>query len=168
MRSLILCTLVLLAGALAADELKSQYITLDNTKLLAKPAAFSKTMKTLNDKYKSDNVVWLAINSSNYVTNDQDQKWAAEQGITYPILNDAPGTVGHLYGATNTPQMFIIGRDGVLLYKGGIDNDRGGKKEGADKINYVDQGLSEIMAGKPVSVPESEPYGCTVKYKGVH
>jgi hypothetical protein len=47
MRSLILCTLVLLAGALAADELKSQYITLDNTKLLAKPAAFSKTMKTL-------------------------------------------------------------------------------------------------------------------------
>jgi hypothetical protein len=76
--------------------------------------------------------------------------------------------VGHLYGATNTPQMFIIGRDGVLLYKGGIDNDRGGKKEGADKINYVDQGLSEIMAGKPVSVPESEPYGCSVKYKGVH
>jgi peroxiredoxin len=124
----------------------------------------AKTMTTLHDKYKSKNVVWLAINSSNYVTNHIDQKWASEQGITYPILNDAPGDVGRLYGATNTPQMFVIGTDGTLLYKGAIDNDRNGDLE-TGKINYVDQAVTEILASKPVSVPETKPYGCTVKYK---
>ena len=122
------------------------------------------TMTNLAAKYQPQNVAWLAINSTHDVTNDQDKTWATEQGISYPILNDASGTVGHEYGATNTPDMYVIGKDGTLLYKGAIDNDRDGDKTGADKINYVDQALGEILAGKPVSVPMTKPYGCTVHY----
>jgi peroxiredoxin len=121
------------------------------------------TMTTLAAKYQPQNVVWVAINSTHDVTNADDKTWATEQGISYPILNDSAGNVGHSYGATNTPEMYIISKDGTLLYKGAIDNDRDGDK-GSAKINYVDQALSEILAGKPVSVPLTKPYGCTVHY----
>ncbi|HTW95381.1 MAG TPA: thioredoxin family protein [Tepidisphaeraceae bacterium] len=122
-----------------------------------------KTMTTLAGKYKSDDVVWLAIDSSSFVTDADLKSWAGQEQIPYPILNDAKGTVGHAYDATNTPEMFIIGKDGNLLYEGAIDNDRDNDK-GADRVNYVKQALSQILAGKSVTVTQTKPYGCTVKY----
>jgi peroxiredoxin len=120
------------------------------------------TMTNLAAKYQPQNVQWIAINSSHTVTNDFDKQWASQQNIPYPILNDASGSTGHAFGATNTPDMFVIGADGKLAYKGAIDNDRDETK--TKPINYVDQALSEMLAGKPVSVPVTTPYGCTVKY----
>jgi peroxiredoxin len=120
------------------------------------------TMTDLAAKYQSKGVQWVAINSSHDITNAQDKQWATQQNIPYPILNDASGAVGHSFGATNTPDMFVIGKDGNLLYKGAIDNDPDGTA--TDKINYVDRVLSETLAGKPVSIPQTKAYGCTVKY----
>jgi peroxiredoxin len=124
----------------------------------------AKTMLTLYSQFQDKGVVWLAINSSNFATNDSDKQWAAEQNISYPVLNDASGATGHAYHATNTPDMYIVGTDGTLLYQGGIDNDPHGDMT-SGKINYVHQALDEILAGKSVSVPETKPYGCSVKYK---
>ena len=123
-----------------------------------------KTMQTLDSEYKDKNVVWFAINSSYFATNDTNKQWAVDQNISYPILNDSSGATGHAYHATNTPNMFIIGTNGVLLYEGAIDNDPEGEKTN-DKINYVRQALDEILAGKSVSDPQTKPYGCSVKYK---
>jgi peroxiredoxin len=123
-----------------------------------------KTMQTLASQYQAKNVVWLAINSSNFATNDSNKEWAESQSISYPILNDSSGSTGRAYHATNTPEMYIIGTDGTLLYQGAIDNDPAGEKTG-DKINYVHQSLDEILAGKSVSTPQTKPYGCSVKYK---
>jgi peroxiredoxin len=120
------------------------------------------TMTNLAAKYAPQGVTWLAVNSSHDVTNDFNKKWATDQKISYPILNDASGATGHAYGATNTPNMFIIGKDGTLLYKGAIDNNP--NDDQTSPINYVDRALSETLAGKPVSIPMTTPYGCTVKY----
>jgi peroxiredoxin len=120
------------------------------------------TMTNLAAKYKGDGVEWIAINSSHDDTIAANKTWATQQSISYPILDDASGAIGHAYGATNTPNMYIINKDGKLVYKGAIDNDPNGDR--ADKINYVDRALTEILADKSVSVPETKPYGCTVKY----
>jgi peroxiredoxin len=121
-------------------------------------------MQTLASQYQDKNVVWFAINSGSTATNETDKQWATEQNIAYPVLNDAAGGTGHAYGATNTPELYIVSTDGTLLYQGGIDNDPEGEKT-TDKINYVHQALEEILSGKSVSVPQSKPYGCGVKYK---
>jgi peroxiredoxin len=123
-----------------------------------------KTMQTLSDQYKDKGVAWLAINSSFFATDDQDKQWVTGQSISYPVLNDSSGGAGHAYNATNTPDMFIVGADGKVAYEGAIDNDPTDEKTG-DKINYVHQALDEILAGKSVSVPQTKPYGCNVKYK---
>jgi peroxiredoxin len=120
------------------------------------------TMNSLASKYAAKDVVWLAINSTNGKTNDSNKAAAAEWKIDRPILNDSTGQVGHLYGAKTTPHMYIINKDGTLAYMGGIDNDDRGNK--ADRVNYVDKALSELLAGNSVSEPQSRPYGCSVKY----
>ena len=122
----------------------------------------AKTMENLADKYKSKDVVWLAINSSSSATNEIDKKTVETFSLSYPVLNDSAGSVGRAYGAKTTPHMFIIDKEGKLAYKGGIDNDPQGTK--ANRTNYVAQALDELLAGKPVSTPETKPYGCSVKY----
>ena len=124
----------------------------------------ARTMLNLYGEYKGKDVAWLAINSTNYDGNKNNLDWANQQGIAYPVLNDASGQVGHAYHATNTPNMFIVDKNGVLAYRGAIDNDPQGDMT-SGKINYVNQALTEMLAGKPVSVPETKAYGCSVKYK---
>ena len=87
----------------------------------------------------------------------------ASRGIKKNMAVIVPeGIVGRAYGAKTTPHMFIVAADGVVVYAGGIDDDRSADVLG--KINHVAQALGEILAGKAVSVPESQPYGCSVKY----
>jgi peroxiredoxin len=124
----------------------------------------AKTMQTLAAQYKGKDVTWLAINSTAGTTNDSDKQWATQQSIAYPVLNDVDTHVGKAYHATNTPEMFIINKDGVLVYKGAIDNDPDGDKSN-DKVNYVQKALDQILAGQPVSQPETKAYGCHVSYR---
>lgn len=124
-----------------------------------------KTMKTLSEKYGKE-VVWLGINSTHYMTAKDNSKWVSENNLNYPVLDDSEGKVGKLYDAKTTPHMYILdtGKSSVL-YEGAIDDDPRGNKKPEERTNYVDNALSEIASGKKVSVSESKPYGCSVKYK---
>ena len=126
--------------------------------------ANAKTMTNLIGKYGSQNVVWLGINSTHYADNAANAKWIDKHSLPHAILNDQSGTVGRAYGARTTPHMYIIDPSGKLVYAGGIDDDQGGSK-GATAVNYVDKALAELTSGKSVSLPETKPYGCSVKYK---
>lgn len=120
------------------------------------------TMRSLAQKYQG-RVVWLGINSTNYMDSAANAKWIAERSLPYPVLDDHTGAVGHAYNAKTTPHMYVIDTTGKLVYAGAIDDDNAGTK-GASAVNYVDAALAEITAGKPVSVAETKPYGCSVKY----
>jgi len=121
------------------------------------------TMVELASKYQDKNVVWLAINSTSHATEEANKEFARQHGLPYPILDDRAGVVGQAYGAKTTPHMYIIDTEGNIAYQGAIDNaPRGRKKEGL--VNYVDQALAELTAGKSVTTTDTMPYGCSVKY----
>jgi len=121
------------------------------------------TMTKLAGQYAPQGVVWFAVNSTAHLPREQDA-WAREAfKLPYQILDDRAGRVGRAYGAKTTPHMFVISADGRLAYAGAIDNDPSGAG-GAGVVNYVGQALGELLAGKPVSVPETKSYGCSVKY----
>ncbi|HYU32426.1 MAG TPA: redoxin family protein [Thermoanaerobaculia bacterium] len=129
--------------------------------------AREKTMSELNKKYGQ--VVWLGINSTN--PNSRDYMQPAEQlaydqknGITYPVLYDETGQVGRAYDAKTTPHMFIIDGNGKIVYNGAIDDDPSGRKARAERVNYVDGGLSSEMTHKAVDPATTKPYGCSIKY----
>lgn len=129
-------------------------------------------LKDLSDKHVADGqLVWLAINSGaegrqGYGV-DVNRAGVKQFGIEYPVLQDTTGAVGKAYGATNTPHLYIIDKQGVLVYAGAIDNSPDGEGEspqGGTLVNYVTQALTEMAAGKPVSVSKTKAYGCSVKY----
>jgi peroxiredoxin len=123
------------------------------------------TMKKLTSAYDDSKVVWLTINSTNYMDREANAVFATKEGIDWPLLVDQSGLVGHAYGAQTTPHMFIIDREGIVVYDGAIDSDPRGDKKAADRTNYVANALDEVLAGSAVSTPETKPYGCSVKYK---
>src|SRR5262249_13821552 len=82
--------------------------------------------------------------------------------IDSQILIDADGSVAKSYGSKNTPTMFIINADGVLAYRGAIDDDNSTNNNA--KTNYVKNALEQIIKGETVTTSETKPYGCFVKY----
>jgi peroxiredoxin len=123
------------------------------------------TMKDLSSAYSDNGVVWLTINSTNSMDAAANAAFAENEGITWPILVDQDGSVGHAYGAATTPHMFVIDATGTVVYEGAIDDDPRGNMDAGARTNYVAQALDELAAGEAVSTPETKPYGCSVKYK---
>lgn len=122
-------------------------------------------------RHAKHGVVWLAINSGAAGKQGSDPKdniaavktWS----LAHPVLRDPTGATGKAYGATNTPQMFVIDSKGVLVYAGGIDNSPDAERkspEGGKLVNYVDAALADLAAKRAVRTPTSKPYGCSVKY----
>jgi peroxiredoxin len=117
-------------------------------------------------------VVWLAINSAGPGRQgygvEANREGAQRLKLEHPILLDESGRVGHLYGAAHTPHMYVIDKNGVLIYRGAIDNSPDGEGESPQSgklVNYVDSALASLGAGRPVAVAETEAYGCSVKYQ---
>jgi peroxiredoxin len=122
------------------------------------------TMADLATRYGEKGVVWLAINSTNYMGQKDNAKWVETYKLPYPILDDHDGAVGHAYSAKTSPHMYVIDASGNIVYQGAIDDDPRGSKPPAERTQYVAKALDELLAGQPVSVAESKPYGCSVKY----
>jgi peroxiredoxin len=130
--------------------------------------AREKTMTELARQHGE--VVWLGINSTSPKSRDfmkpaEHAAYDQQYGITYPVLYDESGQVGHAYGARTTPHMFIVGPDGKIAYNGAIDDDPPGRKTKADRLNYVGQGLNAEKGGKTPDPATTKPYGCSVKYE---
>lgn len=131
----------------------------------------SMNMQRLQATYALKGVVWLSIDSSalgkqGHLTPKQAQAFVQQQHMAATAaLLDPDGAVGRLYGAKTTPHMFIIDPKGILIYAGAIDDrPSADPKDANDARNYVQRALDEAMAGAPVSIAETTPYGCSVKY----
>ena len=131
----------------------------------------SGNMQNLQKEWTAKGVVWFTIISSapgqqGYVTAEQENAYLGKMHAspTAAIL-DPEGSIGHLYSAKTTPQIVIVDPAGKLVYDGAIDD-----KPSPDPSdipgsrNYANLALTELLGGKQVSVPVSQPYGCSVKY----
>ena len=119
----------------------------------------------------ADGVVWLAVNSGAPGKQGAgiEKSRAGKQsfGLDHPILIDESGAVGKLYGAKRTPHLYVIDAEGVLVYRGAVDNSpdgEGASPKGGTLVRYVPQAIEAVRAKKPVEVAETEAYGCSVKY----
>ena len=129
------------------------------------------SLKDTAARQMAQGIVWLGVDSAaagkQGFAPDDIRDGARRFGLTHPILRDESGAVGHTYGATNTPHMFVIDTKGVLAYAGAIDNSPDGEGEspqGGALVNYVDEAIADIAAGRPVRTPRTKAYGCSVKY----
>ena len=127
--------------------------------------------QAMQKEYTSRGVIWLSVVSSGpgrqgYTTAKKADDVAREKGaVPTAIIRDTAGALGRLYGARNTPQYAIIDPEGVLRYVGAIDNrPSASAKDIAASTNYVRAALDSGLAGRPIAVAHTQPYGCEVKY----
>lgn len=128
-------------------------------------------MQALQKKYTAKNVVWLSVISSapgkqGHVNIEEAKADAKKNNAgASDIILDADGKIGMLYGAKTTPHMYVINKEGILVYQGAIDDKPDADKESvAGAKNYVAEALDSVLAGKPVIQATTKSYGCGVKY----
>jgi len=131
----------------------------------------SGNMQKLQADAAAKGVVWLSICSSapgkqgHAAPADALKACSEKNSAATAYLIDESGATGHAYRAKRTPEMYVINADGILVYHGAIDD-----KKSADPAdiatakNLVAAAIDETVAGKPVSIPETEAYGCSIKY----
>ncbi len=131
----------------------------------------SGNMQKVQADAKAKGAVWISINSSakgkqGYTDSKQALDIAKEQkSVADHIVLDPSGAIGKSYEAKTTPHMFVIGKDGKIGYMGAIDD-----KPSADTAdikgakNYVTAAVAELIDGKAVTLANTKPYGCGVKY----
>jgi peroxiredoxin len=132
----------------------------------------SGNMQRLQKEWTAKGVVWFTVISSapgtqGYVTPTQENDYLKQMNaVPTAVLMDPGGTLGQLYAAKTTPHMYVIDPNGVLIYNGAIDDHpTSDQADIASSKNYVSNALTEALAGKPVTDPATQPYGCSVKYK---
>jgi peroxiredoxin len=127
-------------------------------------------MQDLQKDLAAKGVVWLLVNSVNpknfsHRTPAQAQKEIADEKMDVTAwIDDSSGAVGHLYGMQTTPHMFVIAKDGTLVYDGAIDDKADPSHDPKTADNYVSDAVNDLLAGKPIAVSQTKPYGCGVKY----
>jgi peroxiredoxin len=117
--------------------------------------------------------VWLTINSSaegrpGHLNASNAKEVQTALGLSSTaLLLDPEGTVGMAYGARTTPHLFVIDAQGTLAYAGAIDSAPSTDPDDIAKAtNYVTEAITALKSGKKVTTSSTDPYGCSVKYKG--
>jgi peroxiredoxin len=136
-------------------------------------------LKDMAARVARPDLVWLSINSGAPGKQghgvERNKQARAEYAIQNAVLLDESGTVGRAYGAQKTPHLFVIDKNGVLVYRGGVDNAPMGEVDPArplppgaapgSGVNYVDAALDDLAHGRAVRLPDTPAYGCAVKYE---
>ncbi len=120
-------------------------------------------------RFKDKGVAFIGINSNSENTYQEDDfdnmvKRMNEQRFPWVYVRDKSQDVARAYGALRTPHFFVFNKERRLVYTGrGVDNPRNTAEM---TTNDLERALEEIVAGKPVSIPLTNPIGCNVKWEG--
>jgi peroxiredoxin len=118
--------------------------------------------------YADKGVTLVGITSNDPVKFPEDSfentaKWAKEKGYNFPYLYDEDQSVARAYGAERTPEVFVFDEKRILRYHGRIDDNHEDPTQ--VKTHYLRDALDALLAGKPVPIAETQPVGCTIKWK---
>lgn len=96
-------------------------------------------------------------------TPDELRAAARQHGWTAPIQVTAAVDVAHALRAARTTECFVLDREGVLRYRGAIDDQYGqGYRRAAPRRRLLDDALTAVLAGEPVAVPATTAPGCVL------
>jgi peroxiredoxin len=123
--------------------------------------AYNDRMRQMADDYAKKGVLFVGINSNKSEPEDEVKAHAKEHKWAFTLVKDPGNKVADLYDAKRTPEIYVVGSDGKLLYHGRIDENY----EEPTKVTSPDlkNALDQILAGQPVSKAETKAFGCTIK-----
>jgi len=119
------------------------------------------SVSALAKEFEGKDVVFLGINSNAGVTAAQMKDYSASAGIPYAVLIDTNNVYADAVGASRTPEIYVIDKDGKLAFHGAYDDRKEPEKTGG--TNYTKLAVEAVLAGKPVEKAEVSAWGCGIK-----
>jgi peroxiredoxin len=122
--------------------------------------AYNARMAALAKEYLAKGFAFVGINSNKEEAAPEIATHAKEHGFDFPILKDANNVVADLYGASVTPEAYVVDAKGILRYHGRIDDSM---KESDVTTRDLRTVLDTMIAGQEITKAESKAFGCTIK-----
>jgi peroxiredoxin len=117
-------------------------------------------MENLFKEYSQKEIAFLGLNSNKVESVERIKEHAKEKGLTFTILKDEKNIIADKFGASFTPEVYILNGDFNIMYHGRVDNAR---DESEVVTKDLENALNEILAGKEVSKKETKAFGCSIK-----
>jgi peroxiredoxin len=116
--------------------------------------SYNELLKSMTTEYGRKGVLFLAVHSDRWETDDDIRAHAAKFGYVFPVIRDPDGRVATLLNARRTPEVFLMDGDGKLRYHGRI----------AAKIGTPDlrNAIDALLAGRPINPAETKAFGCSI------
>ena len=123
--------------------------------------AYNTRIAAFGREYAAKGIPLVGINSNKTEPATEVKEHAEKHGFTFPVLKDDGNKIADAYGATKTPEVFVLDPKRNLLYHGRIDENQ----DDARSVRSPDlrNALEAILAGKPVPAAETKAFGCTIK-----
>lgn len=122
--------------------------------------AYNERMVSLCRDYKPKNITFIGINSNKQESVEEVKQHAEEHGLEFTVLKDDKNVIANKFGATVTPEIYVLNASLDILYHGRIDDSR---RESNVTSNDLRKALDEILSGKTPTVAETKAFGCTIK-----
>jgi len=113
-------------------------------------------------KGKSVKVVGVAVSNQEIDRLPAIKNYIKDKGLNYVYGYDESQAIGRAYGATNTPQFFVLDKDRVIQYMGAMDDSQADSKV---KKTYLRDAVDAVLKGDSPEIKETQPKGCGVSYK---
>jgi peroxiredoxin len=117
---------------------------------------------TTSYKDKGVKVVGVSVNDLDSDRIPKIKEYMKEHKSNYIYGYDESQAIGHAYGATNTPQFFVLDKERKIRYLGAMDDNM---NEAKVKKTYLKDAVEALLKGETPPVEETRPEGCGVKYK---
>ena len=126
-------------------------------------------MVAFHNDYREKGVDFVAINSNSQNTYADDSfehmvERARERGFQFPYLRDESQEVALAYGALRTPHFYVFDAERQLRYTGRMDDNP--RNPGQETTRELRDAVDDLLAGREVRVPLTNPIGCNVKWDG--
>jgi peroxiredoxin len=133
--------------------------------------AYNERIIELNKNYASKGFPVVAIQPNDPAISPGDSydemvKLAKKKDYKFPYLFDETQAVAKAFGATNTPHVYLLKKDGAAFkvsYIGAIDDSA--KDTSAVSKKYVEEAINSILNGKTATTEKTKAIGCTIKWK---
>jgi len=125
--------------------------------------AYMPRLGELYKTYADKGVAFIAINANNQDTVAKIAGHAKEYKLPFPVLKDNANVVADKFGATRTPETFVLDAKGKIVYQGRVDDQFGiGFKRSGPTRNDLADAVETTLAGNEVAVPKTETAGCFI------
>lgn len=124
---------------------------------------YASRMRDLAHQFSARGVAFIAVNSNSQDSTPDIQRFVQEHAWLFPVVQDVGNVIADRYGATRTPEVFLLDRQLNLQYQGRIDDQfQPGIKRSTATRDDLRIAIDELLAGTSIEVSRTDAVGCKI------